>query len=76
MKHDSKELNRLFAAAVVSHSFRQLLLTNPEQALKSGYGDEKFSLSPSEREELLSIKGTTLSEFARQLVKLEGEDSE
>ena len=63
------EINRLLAAAVVSRQFRGLLLTNPAQAIASGFAGEHFSLSTDEYEMVLSARGNTLPEFAQQLSK-------
>lgn len=62
------EFSRLTAAAVVSAKFRQLLLSNPAQAIAAGFQGETFHFSPSERQLLLSIKARTLEEFALKLV--------
>ena len=63
------EINRLLAAAVVSRQFRNLLLTNPAQAILTGYAGEHFSLSGEEYDLVLSAHGSTLPEFAQQLCK-------
>ena len=62
------EISRLMAAAVVNQGFRNLLLTNPAMAMKSGYLGEKFSLASDEIELILSIRASNLTEFAAQLV--------
>jgi hypothetical protein len=66
---DHNEINRLLAAAVVSRQFRNLLLTNPAQAITMGYAGEHFSLSAEEYNLVLSAQATTLPEFAKQLCK-------
>ncbi|HSB65287.1 MAG TPA: hypothetical protein VLD65_01840 [Anaerolineales bacterium] len=62
------ELNRLLSAAVVSKSFRNMLITSPEVALASGYQGEKFNLSDADRNWLFSIKPTSLVDLAANLV--------
>lgn len=69
MNDFKSELSRLIAAAVVNQRFRQTLLTNPANALK-GYGRETFNFTPTERELILSIRATTLEEFAGQVHQL------
>lgn len=63
----SKDLNRMLTAAVVSRGFRNLLLTDPQAALRAGYNDESFHLSESERDAILAIHPTDLRDFAAQL---------
>ncbi len=62
------ELNRLLSAAVVSKCFRNLLLTNPEIALASGYQGETFNLSDADRSWLFSIKPNDLVDLAANMV--------
>lgn len=62
------ELNRLLCASVVSKSFRNMLLTNPEIALASGYQGEKFNLSDEDRSWLFSIRPTSLVDLAAHMV--------
>ena len=62
------ELNRLLCAAVVSKSFRNMLLTSPEVALASGYQGEKFNLTDADRSWLFTIKPTSLVDLAANLV--------
>jgi len=69
MNDFKSKLSRLIAAAVVNQRFRQRLLTNPAKALE-GYGNEKFEFTPIEREMILSIRVTTLEEFADQVQQL------
>jgi hypothetical protein len=57
----------LLSAAVVNTKFRTLLLTDPANALDTGYCGQSFSLKPEEKEKILSIHATTLTDFARQL---------
>jgi hypothetical protein len=62
------ELNRLLSAAIVSTSFRKMLINNPETALTKGYQGEKFNLSSDEYRWLTSIQATDLTSFASQLL--------
>ena len=62
------ELNRLLSAAVVSKSFRTMLLTSPEIALASGYQGEAFNLSDADRSWLFSIKPSSLVDLAANMV--------
>jgi hypothetical protein len=62
--HPSANLSRLITAAVINQSFRSLLLSNPEKALTTGYNGETFRLDRDERELVLSIHATSLSDFA------------
>jgi hypothetical protein len=59
----------LLAAAVVSRQFCNLLLTDPARAVTQGYGGEKFSLTTEEYNLVLSSRGSSLPEFARELCK-------
>lgn len=64
----SKEINRLLTAAVVSRKFRTLLLADPIQAVTSGYNGETFGLSAEETQQIRSIKASTLRDFVLQLL--------
>jgi hypothetical protein len=64
----SPDLSRLFAAAVVSPDFCQMLLQDTATALASGYHGESFTLPPAEETLLLSIEAHTLADFASQVV--------
>ena len=61
-------MSHLIAAAVVDSSFRELLLTDPNQALERGYYGQLFRLTHEERIRVLSIQADSLPDFARQLV--------
>jgi len=63
----SNGLSRVFAAAVVSRQFRDLLLQNPREALVKGYLGETFTLSPEESDLIASIRAETLSDLAKQV---------
>ncbi len=64
---DGKELSRLMNAAIVNKEFCSMLLTNPAGALASGCNGESFCLSPDEEQLVLSIRASSLVDFARQL---------
>ncbi len=64
---DFTEINRVLAAAVVSRQFCALLLNDPARAIAQGYAGEQFFLSPDEYHLILSVRGATLPEFAKQL---------
>jgi hypothetical protein len=61
------EINRLLAAAVVSRKFCALLLSDPAQAIAQGFSGERFNLSVEEYNLVLSVRGSSLQEFSRQL---------
>ena len=62
------ELNRMLCAAVVSKSFRNMLLTNPEIALASGYQGETFHLSDEDQSWLFSMRPASLVDLAANMV--------
>lgn len=66
---NGKELSRLITAAVVNQGFCNLLLANPAIALAAGYNGEPFHLATEEQELILSIRATTLADFATQLTQ-------
>jgi len=63
----NEELNRLLCAAVVSKSFRNMLLDNPEVAVASGYQGESFNLTTEDRSWLLSTRSTSLVDLAANM---------
>jgi len=65
MKH--KDLNQLLCAATVNGRFRETLLRNPAQAVAMGYLDHTFSLTPEEKEMVISIQARQLEDFAAQV---------
>ncbi|MEN6436684.1 MAG: hypothetical protein ABFD14_07710 [Anaerolineaceae bacterium] len=69
-KTSANEYSRIISAAVVNQKFCKMLLSNPAQALSSGYGGESFHLKAEERERLSAIHASTLSDFAAQLAYL------
>ncbi len=56
-------------AAVVNRQFCDLLLANPAKAMAAGYNGEAFHLASEEQQLVLSIRATSLADFARQLTK-------
>lgn len=66
-------LSGLFAAAVVSRSFCQLLLQNPEQALKQGYMGKTFGLSPEDASLIVSLNCASLPDLAKKVVRTLGQ---
>lgn len=68
--HTQQEFSRLLTAAVINGSFRKALLSNPGQAISSGFGGEAFNLGADVVQRLSSIRATSLSEFATQLSDL------
>ncbi len=66
-----QEYSRLLTAAVVNQSFRRLLLTNPKQALASGYAGEAFHLGSEEQARVSAIRASSLEDFARQLQQIQ-----
>jgi hypothetical protein len=66
----SKGLNRLTYAAVVSTRFCKKLLSDPRTALAGGYNGESFGLTPAEMDLVCSIRARSLRSFAAQLVEL------
>jgi hypothetical protein len=72
--NDRMELSRLMAAAVVSPKFCNMLLKDPEGAIKTGYQGEKFSFSNGECDLILSIRSNSLADLAGQLSRTFDED--
>jgi len=64
----NEELNRMLCAAVVSKSFRSMLIANPEIAASSSYQGESFNLSDEDRSWLTSNRPASLVDFAANLV--------
>ncbi|RJP54837.1 MAG: hypothetical protein C4583_01590 [Anaerolineaceae bacterium] len=60
-------LGHVFAAAVVSRQFREILLEDPETALQRGYLGEKFELSHEERERLTSVRAHSLADLVKTI---------
>ena len=62
-------LSSLFAAAVVSTSFREMLLKEPEKALRQGYLGKGFALSPEDASLIVSLNAKSLADLASQVVQ-------
>ena len=72
---DHLEICRLLAAATVNPTFRQLLLTDPVQALEAGYQGESFFLTADERNLIVSIQADNLESLAWQIFQAYGQPS-
>jgi hypothetical protein len=64
------EYSRILSAAVINQQFRDLLLNDPDRAVSRGFNGESFDLSSKEKDELSSLKGLSLANFASQLARL------
>ncbi len=64
------EYSRILSAAVINQQFRDLLINDPDQAISRGFNGESFDLSTKEKDELSSLKGLSLADFASQLARL------
>jgi hypothetical protein len=62
-------LSSLFAAAVVSRSFCNMLLRNPEEALRQGYMGKDFGLSQADASLIVSLNAKSLADLAQQVVQ-------
>jgi hypothetical protein len=62
-----QEVSRILTAAVISSQFRQLLLSNPDKAISSGFGGEVFNLKREEKNRIASIRAKNLADFAAQV---------
>jgi hypothetical protein len=60
-------LSRLFATAVVSPQFREVLLRDSKVALAKGYHGQPFILTDEEQRIIHSIRADSLTELARQV---------
>lgn len=76
LKIDPKDphagLSSLFAAAVVSQGFRDMLLNDPEKALKQGYLGKGFGLSQADASLIVSLNAKSLADLAKQVVQTLG----
>ena len=61
-------ISSVFAAAVVSRNFCQMLLNDPEQALQQGYLGKSFALSPEDKPLIVSIDAQSLPDLAKKVV--------
>jgi len=64
---DSDSITRLLVAAAVNPRFCATLLADPQHAVRAGFGGEGFPLSETTFEALVSIRASTLPEFAVKL---------
>jgi hypothetical protein len=69
-------LPELFAAAVVNQQFRDMLLADPATAIQNGYLGKPFSLTQDQVDILISIRGANIGDYARQVNKALGVDTE
>jgi hypothetical protein len=65
-------LSGLFTAATVSKSFRDMLLRDPEQALKQGYLGKGFGLSHADEALIISLSAKSLPDLAKQVTQTLG----
>jgi hypothetical protein len=65
--NNSSGISRVFSAAVVNQQFRDMLLQDPNRALRNGYLGETFSLSKEEQDLIVSIRANSLSDLAKQV---------
>ncbi|MCL4859489.1 MAG: hypothetical protein KJZ93_08780 [Caldilineaceae bacterium] len=70
----SSDLSRVLTAAVVSRRFCNLLLNDPQAALRSGYNGETFQLSEHERNAVLTAGASSLRELAAKLLAQANDD--
>ncbi|RPJ28471.1 MAG: hypothetical protein EHM33_04390 [Chloroflexi bacterium] len=64
---DTDSITRLLVAAAINPRFCVALLTDPQHALQAGFGGEGFPLSQTILDSLVSIRASTLPEFAFKL---------
>lgn len=60
-------LSKLFEAAVLNRQFCQLLLSQPETALRQGYLGNTFDLTLEEQSLIISIQARSLPDLAQQV---------
>ena len=65
-------LSSLFAAAVVSKGFCEMLLNHPEEAINRGYLGKGFGLSQADASLIISLNAKSLADLARQVVQTLG----
>jgi len=64
------EYSRILSAAVINQQFRDTLLSNPDKAISIGFNGESFDLSSDEHDEISSLRGLSLKDFASQLARI------
>ena len=57
----------MLTAAVINREFCNLLLADPAVAMATGYNGQPFRLDTDEENLILSIRATSLADFAKQL---------
>jgi len=62
-------ISSVFAAAVVSRSFCQMLLNDPAEALRGGYMGKRFALNAEDAALIVSINARSLPDLAQQVVE-------
>ena len=65
-----QEISRLLTAAAINGAFRQALINNPGNAISSGFGGEVFHFSADVVQRLSTIRVSSLSEFASQMISI------
>ena len=65
--NDLRAIRRLLVTAAISPRFCARLLNDPEQAVRGGFGGERFFISESTMRALAEIRVATLTEFIEQL---------
>jgi len=65
-------ISKLFEAAVVNRQFCQLLLSQPEAALRQGYLGNSFELTREEQALIISIRANALPDLAKQVTTVLG----
>jgi hypothetical protein len=65
-------LSGVFSAAVVSRSFCQMLLSDPQRALKQGYMGKSFNLSAEDTALIVSLNAGSLPDLAQQVMRTLG----
>jgi len=64
---DTDSISRLLVAAAVNSRFCARLLADPRRAVQTGFGGESFPLSQPALDALISVRASTLPEFAFKL---------
>lgn len=67
VSEDIAILGRLLIAAAINQRFREKLLDNPEDAVRSGFGGERFHITEDTMKVIAAIHESTLPEFIRRL---------
>jgi hypothetical protein len=67
------ECGRLVHAALISRTFRSMLLADPIKTIETGYYGEKFTFIREEKERIKGIHALSLADFSGQLLKVIGQ---